>query len=58
MTIMELIERAIDYELGRKDAIDEFALKLIQWKPQNEEYMSFRDAVFQIAEQLKEQKND
>ena len=42
----------------RAEAIDEFSRKLVQWKPQNEEYMSFRDVVFQIAEQLKEQKNE
>lgn len=51
----DYLSKMLGYEKGRTEAIDEFALKLVQWKPQNEEYMSFRDVVFQIAEQLKEQ---
>lgn len=41
------------YKEIRAKAIDEFVDKLINWKPQDEEYMSLHDVCYKIAEQLK-----
>lgn len=37
-----------------KRLIDEFAEKLTNWKPNNEEYVSFKDAISQVTKEMKE----
>ena len=41
------------YDEGYAKAIDEFINELINWKPQDEEYISFSDVCNEIAERMK-----
>lgn len=45
------------YILGRNygynQALEDFSKRILNWKPQNEEYKSFRDVVTEIKEELR-----